>query len=58
MIQQDSTGSRTITWPGSVRWPGGTAPTLTTTASKTDYIAFIYNGASSTYDGVAIAQNF
>jgi hypothetical protein len=26
MIQQDSTGSRTVTWPGSVRWPGGSAP--------------------------------
>jgi hypothetical protein len=58
IIKQDGTGSRTATWPGTVRWPGGTAPTLTTTASKTDYITFIYNGVSSTYDGVAISQNF
>jgi hypothetical protein len=58
ILKQDGTGSRTVTWPGSVRWSGGTAPTLTTTASKTDYIGFIYNGLSSTYDGVAMSQNF
>jgi len=55
-IKQDATGSRTVTWPGTVRWPGGTAPTITTTASKTDYIGFIYNGTN--YDAVAISQNF
>ena len=58
ILKQDATGTRTVTWPGTVRWPGGTAPTLTTTASKTDYIGFLYNGVSSTYDGVALAQNF
>jgi trimeric autotransporter adhesin len=58
IIKQDGTGSRTVTWPATVRWPGGTAPTLTTTASKTDYIGFIYNGVDSKYDGVAITQNF
>lgn len=41
VLKQDATGSRTVTWPGSVKWPGGTAPTLTTTASKTDVISFI-----------------
>ena len=60
IIKQDLTGSRTVTWPSSsvVRWPGGTPPTLTTTGLKTDYIGFIYNGVSSTYDGVAMSQNF
>lgn len=58
IIKQDATGSRTATWPATVRWPGGTAPTLTTTASKTDYITFIYNGVDSKYDGVALSQNF
>jgi hypothetical protein len=37
---------------------GRLGTTLTTTALKTDYIAFIYNGVSSTYDGVAMARNF
>jgi hypothetical protein len=58
IIKQDGTGSRTVTWPATVRWPGGTAPTLTTTASKTDYIAFIYNGVDSKYDGIAVSQNY
>ena len=43
-LSQDSTGSRTVTWPASVRWAGGTAPSLTTTASKTDVLSFIFNG--------------
>lgn len=42
MINQDAVGSRVITWPAStiLKWPGGTAPTLTTTASGVDMIAF------------------
>lgn len=43
---QDATGSRTVTWPASVKWSGGTAPTLTTTASKTDIIAFWWDGTN------------
>jgi len=58
IIKQDGTGTRTITWPASVRWPGGTALTLTTSASKTDYIGFIYNGVDSKYDGVACRFNY
>lgn len=35
-IVQGGSGSNTVTWPGSVKWPSGTAPTLTTTVGKTD----------------------
>lgn len=38
---QDGTGSRTVTWPAGVKWPGGTAPTLTTTAGAIDCITFL-----------------
>lgn len=41
---QDGTGSRTVTWPGDVLWPGGTAPTLTTDASAVDIVSFYYDG--------------
>lgn len=41
---QDATGSRTVTWPADVKWPGGTAPTLTTAASSVDIITFYYDG--------------
>lgn len=50
-LAQDGTGSRTVTWPAAVHWSGGTAPTLTTTASKVDIIAFYYDG--STYFGTS-----
>lgn len=38
ILRQDSTGSRTVTWPGSVTWASGSAPTLSTTASTVDFI--------------------
>jgi hypothetical protein len=44
MTTQDATGSRTITWPASVKWAGGTAPTITGTAAKTDVFSFLSNG--------------
>jgi hypothetical protein len=45
IIVQDGTGSRTVTWPASVKWSGGTAPTLTTTASKRDAFVFLWDGS-------------
>jgi len=42
--KQDATGSRTVTWPSSVRWAGGTAPTITAAANKTDVISFVADG--------------
>lgn len=55
-ITQDTTGSRTVTWFSTIKWAGGTAPTLTTTASKRDTFGFIRTG-SGTYDGFVIGQN-
>lgn len=43
-LTQDGTGSRTVTWPAAVKWSGGTPPTLTTTAGRTDIISFYYDG--------------
>lgn len=48
---QDDTGSRTVTWPASVKWPQGNAPTLTTDADAVDIVAFYYDGVS--YYGMA-----
>lgn len=44
-LKQDGTGSRTITWP-TIKWRTGAAPTLTTTAAKTDIITLFYDGTS------------
>ena len=40
-ITQDSTGSRTGAWGSYWDFPGGTAPTLTTTASGVDAIVWV-----------------
>lgn len=42
--KQDATGGRSVTWPASVKWPGGTAPTITSTASKGDKFVFTADG--------------
>lgn len=55
-ILQDSGGSRTVTWFSTIRWAGGSAPTLTTTASKRDAFIFVRTG-SGTYDGFVCGQN-
>lgn len=44
LLRQDGTGSRSVTWPSSVRWPGGTAPTITATAGRTDVVSFLSDG--------------
>lgn len=38
VLTQDGTGSRTVTWPASVAWQGGAAPTLSSAASAVDVI--------------------
>lgn len=50
-------GSFTVTWPASVLWPGGTAPTITATASKRDIVVLLWDAATSKYYGV-FSQNF
>lgn len=45
-VQQDATGSRTITWNAAFAWPQGVAPVLTTTANHLDIISFISNGTT------------
>ena len=55
--KQDGTGSRTVTWPASVDWPGATAPTLTSTASKADKFVFTAIDGSNWLGSVA-GQNY
>lgn len=58
-IAQDGTGSRTISWGSAFR--GSTdlpLPTLTTTASKTDYVGFQWNATDSKWDCIAANKGF
>lgn len=45
-VYQDAVGSRTLTWNAVFKWPGGVAPTLTTTASAHDIFSFVSDGTS------------
>lgn len=56
LLRQDGTGSRTVTWPAAVKWPGGTAPTITSTASKMDKYVFVADGAN--WIGSNAGQNY
>lgn len=55
LLRQDATGSRTVTW-STVNWAGGTAPTVTSTASKQDIYSFFSDGTS--WYGVTVGQNY
>lgn len=55
-LLQDATGSRTVTWFTTIKWVGGTVPTLTTTASKADTFGFLCTSAGN-YDGFIVGQN-
>ena len=55
LLKQDGTGSRTVTW-STVKWPGGTAPTVTSTASKQDIYSFFADGTN--WYGTTVGQNY
>jgi len=56
-IIQGGSGSYTITWPGTVKWPGGVAPTLTTTVGKADVITLITRDGAASWLGFVAGQN-
>ena len=56
ILKQDGTGSRTVTWPSAVKWPAGTAPTITSTASKADKYVFTADGTN--WIGSNAGQNY
>jgi len=45
-ITQDATGSRTMTWPTSFKWAGGTAGVLSTAANSVDLVVATYRSAT------------
>jgi hypothetical protein len=54
-LTNDGTEGRTITWPLSVKWPGGTVPVRTETANRTDvYSFFTFNNGTNWYGTLSI----
>lgn len=56
--KQDATGGRTVAWPASVKWSGGTPPTLTTTANSVDILVFETLNGGTTWFGSLVGTNF
>ena len=49
---KDATGTaRTITWPASVKWPAGAAPTLSATSGAIDVITLLTEDGGTTWLG-------
>ena len=45
-LTQDATGSRTMTWPASFKWPGASAGVLSTGANDVDLLVATYRAAT------------
>lgn len=56
IILKQGSGGQTVTWWSDIKWVGATTPTLTTTASRWDIFAFIYDGTN--YYGSIVGQDF
>ena len=52
---QDSS-ARTVTWPGSVDWAGGTAPTISTTNGADDFFVFATSDGGTIWYGFTAGQ--
>lgn len=46
IVKQDATGTRTLAYGNNYKWPGGTAPTLSTAANSVDILTFISDGTN------------
>lgn len=53
IARQGGSGSYAITWPASVDWPGGTAPTISTVVGRVDVFTFVTVDNGTTWLGFA-----
>ncbi len=58
ILKQDTTASRTVTWPSTVAWEGGTAPTLSTGSSDIDVFTFLRSEVENKEFGQTYGKNF
>ena len=56
VVQDASASGYAITWPTSVDWPSGTAPTLTATASAKDVFVFYTRDGGTNWYGFTAGQ--
>lgn len=48
-IKQDGTGSRTLAYGSAYKWPGGTAPSLSTAANAVDLLSMYYDSTDAAW---------
>ncbi len=53
-VIQDGTGTRVPVWNAVFKWPGGTAPVLTTAINARDYLVFRSNGTNLYLTGISL----
>jgi hypothetical protein len=56
--KQDAVGGRVITWPASVKWPGGIAPTLTAAANAIDLVVLETLDGGATWFGALAGADY
>jgi hypothetical protein len=57
-MKQDATGSRTVTWPASILWAGGTDLVLSTAANAMDVVSFMTKDGGATWYGRSEGLDF
>ncbi len=55
---RQNAANRAVAWPASVKWAGGTAPTISTTANAVDIVVFESIDGGTTWYGSLVGTNF
>jgi len=57
-LKQDTSGNRSVTWPSSVKWPGGTVGAASTSASALDIFVFESLDGGTSWYGSLVGNNY
>jgi hypothetical protein len=51
ILKQDSRGGRTLAWPGTIRWPGGISPRISSAENAVDIFFVLTRDGGATWYG-------
>ena len=57
VVQDDTVGSRTLTWDAVNDWAGGTAPTLSTAVDAVDVLTFAVDSSGNIHGSLGVADS-
>jgi hypothetical protein len=58
LLRNDALTGRSVVWPASVRWPGGSVPPRTLTANRADLYTFFSTDNGATWYGMLCFYNY